>query len=138
MKLENRRVVVTGGAGSIGSFLAERSVAAGARVVVADDFSTGRRENLSSIAGRIELREGDSEEQPAMERASADAEVVFDPFSGTGTTASCAAYRGKTGVATDINPFSIWLANAKARSYDARAIASFQSAAQLAAVSAAD
>src|SRR5882724_10947457 len=66
------------------------------------------------------------------------AEVVFDPFSGTGTTALCAAYRGKTGVATDINPFLIWLANAKARSYGAAAIASFQHAAQLAAVAAAD
>jgi hypothetical protein len=66
------------------------------------------------------------------------AEVVFDPFSGTGTTALCAAYRGKTGVATDINPFLIWLANAKARSYDTAAIASFQHAAQLAAVAAAD
>ena len=64
------------------------------------------------------------------------AEVVFDPFSGTGTTALCAAYRGKTGIATDINPFLIWLANAKARSYDAAAIASFQHAAQLAAQSA--
>jgi hypothetical protein len=62
---------------------------------------------------------------------------VFDPFSGTGTTALCAAYLGKTGVATDINPFLIWLANAKARSYDASAIASFQHAAQLAAVAAA-
>jgi hypothetical protein len=68
----------------------------------------------------------------------ADAEVVFDPFSGSGTTALCAAYLGKTGVATDINPFLIWLANAKARSYDAGAIASFQLAAQLAAVAAAD
>jgi hypothetical protein len=68
----------------------------------------------------------------------AHAEVVFDPFSGTGTTALCAAYLGKTGVATDINPFLIWLANAKARSYDAAAIASFQHAAQLAAVAAAD
>ena len=66
------------------------------------------------------------------------AEVVFDPFSGTGTTALCAAYRGKTGIATDINPFLIWLANAKARSYAPAAIASFQHAAQLAAVAAAD
>jgi hypothetical protein len=66
------------------------------------------------------------------------AEVVFDPFSGSGTTALCAAYRGRTGVATDINPFLIWLANAKARSYDAAAIASFQHAAQLAVVTAAD
>lgn len=63
---------------------------------------------------------------------------MFDPFSGTGTTALCAAYRGKTGVATDINPFLIWLANAKARSYDAAAIASFESAAQLAVQSARD
>jgi DNA modification methylase len=63
---------------------------------------------------------------------------VFDPFSGTGTTALCAAYRGKTGIATDINPFLVWLANAKASSYDATAIEAFRHAAQLAARSAAD
>ena len=73
-----------------------------------------------------------------LAHSGAHAEVVFDPFSGTGTTALCAAYRGKTGVATDINPFLIWLANAKARSYDSGAVASFQHAAQLAAVAAAD
>jgi hypothetical protein len=60
------------------------------------------------------------------------APVVFDPFSGTGTTALCAAYRGNTGVATDINPFLIWLANAKARTYDETAIASCVHVAQLA------
>ena len=73
-----------------------------------------------------------------LEDSAAAAQVVFDPFSGTGTTALCAAYRGKTGVATDINPFLIWLANAKARSYDAAAIASFQHGAQLAALAASD
>lgn len=57
---------------------------------------------------------------------------MFDPFSGTGTTALCAAYRGMSGVATDINPFLIWLANAKARVYDRSAIASATHAAQLA------
>ncbi len=61
---------------------------------------------------------------------------MFDPFSGTGTTALCAAYRGRTGVATDINPFLIWLAGAKARSYDPTAIAAFQHAARLAALGA--
>jgi hypothetical protein len=71
-----------------------------------------------------------------LEGSGERADVVFDPFSGTGTTALCAAYRGKTGVATDINPFLIWLADAKARSYDAAAIASFQHAAQFAAQSA--
>lgn len=49
----------------------------------------------------------------------------------------CAAYRGKTGIATDINPFLVWLARAKARSYEAAAIESFQHAAQLAAQTAA-
>src|SRR5262249_2811238 len=50
------------------------------------------------------------------------AQVVFDPFSGSGTTALCAAYRGATRVATAINPFRIWLANAKARVYDGVAL----------------
>ncbi|AMN43440.1 NAD-dependent epimerase/dehydratase family protein [Rhodoplanes sp. Z2-YC6860] len=77
MNLANRRVVVTGGAGLIGSFLAERLVAAGAQVIVADDFSKGRRDYLAKIADRIEIREGDLEEQPAMERALANAEVVL-------------------------------------------------------------
>jgi hypothetical protein len=63
---------------------------------------------------------------------------VFDPFSGTGTTALCAAYRGKTGIATDINPFLVWLAAAKARSYDAASIESFRHAALLAVQSALD
>jgi hypothetical protein len=63
---------------------------------------------------------------------------VFDPFSGTGTTALCAAYRGKTGIATDINPFLVWLANAKASSYDEASIESFRHAAQLAVRNAAD
>jgi DNA modification methylase len=66
------------------------------------------------------------------------AEVVFDPFSGTGTTALCAAYRGKTGVATDINPFLIWLASAKAKSYSKPALASFEHSVRLVAKCAAN
>ena len=77
MNLNNRHVVVTGGAGLIGSFLTERLVAAGARVVVADDFSKGRREHLAAVIDRIEIREGDLEQAPVMERALAGAEIVF-------------------------------------------------------------
>jgi D12 class N6 adenine-specific DNA methyltransferase len=73
-----------------------------------------------------------------LEDFAARAEVVFDPFSGTGTTALCAAYRGKIGVATDINPFLIWLANAKAKSYSKVALASFEHAARLVAKCAAN
>jgi len=47
------RVLVTGGAGFIGSHLVEQLVARGARVTVVDDLATGRTENLAAVAGRI-------------------------------------------------------------------------------------
>jgi len=42
---------------------------------------------------------------------------VLDPFCGSGTTALCAARRGLESLTTDINPFLVWLAGAKTRSY---------------------
>jgi UDP-glucose 4-epimerase len=51
--------LVTGGAGFIGSHLVDALLAAGKRVRVLDNFSTGRRENLAHVAGDIELIEGD-------------------------------------------------------------------------------
>jgi nucleoside-diphosphate-sugar epimerase len=77
MQLGGRKVLVTGGAGLIGSYLAERLVAAGAGVVVADDFSRGRREHLAGIVDRIEVREGDLERPEVMELALEGAEVIF-------------------------------------------------------------
>ncbi len=41
--------------------------------------------------------------------------LVLDPFCGTGTTALVCAERGIAAETTDINPFLIWLAQAKAR-----------------------
>ena len=52
-------VLVTGGAGFIGSHLVEALVAAGAEVRVLDDFSTGFARNLDGPRDRIELVEGD-------------------------------------------------------------------------------
>lgn len=43
------RILITGGAGFIGSHLAESLLAAGQGVVVLDDFSTGRRENIEHL-----------------------------------------------------------------------------------------
>lgn len=42
---------------------------------------------------------------------------VLEPFCGTGTTPLCAGYRGMSAVATDINPFLIWLARVKSARY---------------------
>jgi UDP-glucose 4-epimerase len=53
------RVVVTGGAGFIGSHLVEHLVATGASVTVVDDLSTGRLEHLQTVAPRVELVVGD-------------------------------------------------------------------------------
>jgi len=46
------RNLITGGAGFIGSHLADRLVEQGEEVVVLDDFSTGRRENIESLLER--------------------------------------------------------------------------------------
>lgn len=46
------RVVVTGGAGFLGSHICERLVARGDQVVCVDDLSTGRRANLAALEGR--------------------------------------------------------------------------------------
>lgn len=43
---------------------------------------------------------------------------VLDPFSGTGTTALSAAMRGHRASAVDLNPFLVWLAQAKTAIYD--------------------
>jgi nucleoside-diphosphate-sugar epimerase len=77
MNLAGRRVLVTGGAGLIGSFLVDRLLAAGARVIVADDFSKGRREHLAHALDRIEIRDGDLEQQAVMDAALGGAEIVF-------------------------------------------------------------
>ncbi|MFY9583427.1 MAG: SDR family oxidoreductase [Candidatus Acidiferrales bacterium] len=52
------RYLVTGGAGFIGSNTVEELVRRGHSVMVLDDLSTGKEENLSSVAGRIELLRG--------------------------------------------------------------------------------
>ena len=49
---------------------------------------------------------------------------VLDPFCGTATTALSAAYHGHEGVTTDINPFLVWLGQAKTASYPGTSIVS--------------
>lgn len=49
------RVLVTGGAGFIGSHLCDRLVERGHEVVVLDDFSLGREDNLAAVAGRVQV-----------------------------------------------------------------------------------
>lgn len=61
--------LITGGAGFIGSNLAEALVRDGERVRVFDNFSSGTRDNLAAIADRIEIVEGDLRDFDAVRRA---------------------------------------------------------------------
>ncbi len=69
--------LVTGGAGFIGSHLAQRLVDRGDKVRVLDDFSSGKRANLEPIASRVELIEGDLRRPDDCRRACDGIEIVF-------------------------------------------------------------
>ena len=53
------RFLITGGAGFIGSNLARRLVSQGEQVVILDDFSTGKQENLEDIRSSVDVIKGD-------------------------------------------------------------------------------
>ena len=71
------RVLVTGGAGFIGSHLVDRLVARGDQVSVIDSFSTGKRENLTHHGDRITVHEADVRDAAAVDRAIEGCELVF-------------------------------------------------------------
>lgn len=70
-------VLVTGGAGFIGSHIAEACAAGGARVRVLDDLTTGYVENLEEIRGEVDFVRGSVNDRDALRRALEGVEIVF-------------------------------------------------------------
>src|SRR5687768_8555692 len=73
------RVLITGGAGFIGSHLADRLVARGDDVVLFDNLSTGSLQNVADViqSRRATLVVGDVRDRPALARASEGCEAVY-------------------------------------------------------------
>src|SRR4051812_47254511 len=70
------RVLITGGAGFIGSHLAEALGSLGAEVVVIDDLSGGDRDNLAPFRS-IEVVEASILDRPTVERCTRGCRYVF-------------------------------------------------------------
>jgi UDP-glucose 4-epimerase len=72
------RVLITGGAGFIGSTVADRLLDDGIQVVILDDFRTGRREFIADALERgADLVEGDILDRDLLARAVAGCDTVF-------------------------------------------------------------
>ena len=69
--------LVTGGAGFVGSYLARFLLDRDEEVRVLDNFSTGKRENLTEVERRIEVVEGDLNDPAALSRAVSGVDYVF-------------------------------------------------------------
>jgi len=76
MNLKGLRILVTGGAGFIGSHIVEDLVKAGAIVRVFDNFSSGLRENLCHIGGDIEIIEGNLLDKEALLSAAVGVDAI--------------------------------------------------------------
>ncbi len=70
-------VLVTGGAGFIGSNLADELIRQGAKVKIIDNLCTGFRENLEEITGDFDFIEGDINDDSALKKAIENVEIVF-------------------------------------------------------------
>lgn len=76
MKVTDMSVVVTGGAGFIGSHLVEKLVGKGAHVTVLDNFQSGTLKNIASVADSIHIVTGDVRNRESL-TVIADADIVF-------------------------------------------------------------
>lgn len=75
--MKTNRFLVTGGAGFIGSNIAEELLSQGASVCILDNFATGHRENLEELKGDFDFVEGDINDPEALKKALEGVEIVF-------------------------------------------------------------
>ena len=71
------RAFITGGAGFIGSHLADALIARGDSVTILDNMSTGSAKNIAHLQGKIEVHEGDIRDKALVEKLVDQSDIVF-------------------------------------------------------------
>ena len=71
------RILITGGAGFIGSHLADALIARGDHVVALDNFSTGSTSNIKHITKNLEIIDGDIRNADLINETIKDVDLIF-------------------------------------------------------------
>jgi len=71
------QILITGGAGFIGSHLAESLVAKGKQVVILDNFSTGNLNNIKHLDNNLKIFDGDIRDVKLVEKLTSDSDLVL-------------------------------------------------------------
>ncbi len=75
--MKTEKFLITGGAGFIGSNIADEVVKLGGKVVILDNLVTGFRENIEEINGDVDFIEGDLNDDRVLEKAVEGVDVIF-------------------------------------------------------------
>jgi UDP-glucose 4-epimerase len=68
---------ITGGAGFIGSHLADALIARGDTVTILDNMSTGSEKNIAHLEGKITVHEGDIRDKQLVDKLVSESDTVF-------------------------------------------------------------
>ena len=71
------RVFITGGAGFIGSHLADHYVNAGHQVTLLDNFSTGSKDNIAHLEGKVAIIDADIRNVELIDQLTKDSDLVL-------------------------------------------------------------
>jgi len=71
------RAFITGGAGFIGSHLADALIARGDNVTILDNMSTGSKKNIAHLEGKITVHEGDIRDKDLVDKLVNESDTVF-------------------------------------------------------------
>lgn len=78
------KILITGGAGLIGSHIADQLLEVGHEVTILDNYSTGRLSNIQHLQDRVKLIQGDILDKNAVDSAVSESQYVFHMAAGVG------------------------------------------------------